>query len=233
MAKTKPCAFCGTEVKMGLLSEDWVDFDGIIPCCKECREKYKDSLEYHQDRFKAKLINYKRATKTKPSNHDLANMFLSYLEEEKIYAQKSKNIKLNRTDGCFCYSKNGAFAVREYAQGWLNSDITSGDMLKTLLQSEEWNSYPFTKDDITKIEFARVGSGSSTGSFKTVYSYEIRLNDQSVITYKPCITRTASLGTGIFGFLRKKSADRDTEQLLLNFRQFIGSDLPVVKVKKF
>ena len=35
-----------------------------------------------------------------------------------------------------------------------------------------------TKDDITKIEYAKIGSGSFNGLFQQIFSFAIRLNDK-------------------------------------------------------
>ena len=85
--------------------------------------------------------------------------------------------------------------------------------------------------DKSKIEYAKNHIGSFDGLFHKIYSFAIRLNDESVMTYKPCVTRTSAPGTG-FGFGYQKSAEKKLIKQLEEFKQAIGSDLPIVKVKK-
>ena len=61
--------------------------------------------------------------------------------------------------------------------------------------------------------------------------FAIRLNDETVMTYKPCIARTADSGAG-FGFGYQKSAEKKLVYQLEEFKRLIGSDLPIVKINK-
>ena len=241
MAKTKECAFCGKELSAGFFTGNSTSLDvGVavfVTCCEDCYEKYRECAKTSRKRFDVKFANYKRAAKKKPSNKEIANMFKTYLEEEQQQLNKAGNEELDMVMGCFCFNKNGFFAVRELEQGFIKSDVNAKDMLKTLDKAYDVDSLPFNKDDITKIEYARVGIGDPmgipVGLFRIAYSYEIRLNDQKVMTYKPCITRMAVIGNGFLTFGCKRSANKQMFKFLNEFKTIIGSDLPIVKVKKF
>ena len=237
MAKTTNCAFCGKELTKGFFKGNDMSLEVgsviYVTCCEDCHDKYQENAKSSRKRFAAKLNNYKRATKKKPSDKEIADMFKTYIEEEQQQLKKSGNEVVDIVIGCFCCNNNGFFAVRELEQGFGNSDVSAKDMLKTLNKADDVQSLPFDKNDITRIEFARVGIGDTLGLFKTVFSYEVRLNDQSIMTYKPCITRTAMIGQHFFPFLHKKSADKHMMEFLNSFKTIIGSDLPIVKVRKF
>ena len=125
---------------------------------------------------------------------------------------------------------DGNFSVREYGKGNENLDITAEDMVKSHLKVET-DCHFFDKNDITKIEYAKNKMGSFDGLFHKIYSFAIRLNDETVMTYKPCVTRTATAGAG-FAFGYQKSAEKKLIKELEEFKQAIGSDLPIVKVNK-
>jgi hypothetical protein len=67
--------------------------------------------------------------------------------------------------------------------------------------------------------------------FSIAYSFNIRLNDERVMTYKPCITRAAFIGHG-FGFGYYRSAEKKLIAELEALKRIIGSDLPITKVFK-
>jgi hypothetical protein len=125
------------------------------------------------------------------------------------------------------------FAVRETRTGFVNSDVSAKDMIKSLEAAGDVDSYLVSRNDIDRIEYRQVGIGEPLGLFNIAYSFEIRLNDEKVITYKPCITRTALLGKGFCGIYNKISARKQMEKLLKEFKEHIGSDLPIVRVRKF
>ena len=87
----------------------------------------------------------------------------------------------------------------------------------------------FTAADITRIEF-RKNFEEHTGVMSSVVSYDIRLNDEKEMTYKPCITRYFVTGKGISP---SHSAEKEMLRMLEGFQKKIGTDIPVVKVKKF
>jgi hypothetical protein len=175
----------------------------------------------------------KKATKRKPTEKEITEMFLQYLEEEKKYSGKTAQIEPDMFKSFYVYDSLAPtyFSTREFGKGFLKSDVAAERMVKSLEKAENTQCCCFDKDDITKIEYAQIGSGNNLGLFKQAYSYAIRLNDESIMTYKPCVTRTAVLGSGfLFGY--KKSAEKKVIEMLNEFKKQIGSDLPIVKVKK-
>lgn len=126
--------------------------------------------------------------------------------------------------------ENKCFAIREFELG---SDVTAGQMVKSLKKSEETGDVWFSKDDVTRLEYRTTFVGESLGLFSSAYSFEIRLNGEKVITYKPCITKAAFIGKGLFPHSQKKKAKEQCRGLLVLLKETIGADLPVVEVKKF
>lgn len=235
MAKIVNCSFCGEEVTKGFFSGDdcslFVGTVKTITCCPKCYKKYKNKVNDNKDRFLIKLENMKKAKKSKLTEKDIAQAFATYIEEKEKQYSKISNAAMEHLDAFFIYDDKGRFSVREYGKGLGNLDITAKDMVKSFTEAAETDCHFFDKNDITKIEYAKNNAGSFDGLFHKVYSFAIRLNDESVMTYKPCVTRTASVGAGfMFGY--QKSAEKKLLEQLELFKEVIGSDLPIVKVKK-
>ena len=235
MAKTVNCAFCGKELTSGFLNGNTtsVDLDAFVSiiCCEECKNKYKPTVKNNKDRFVLKYESLKKTTKKKYSQNEIADMYLTYLNEKEIQENKCGEEIPDMCFNCFVYNSNGYFSVREFGKGFINTDFSAQSMLKSLNKAQDTDCMMFDKNDITKIEYAQLGFGDPLGLFSVAYSYAIRLNDETVMTYKPCITRTASLGNGfIFGYA--KSAEKNLIKQLNEFKKIIGCDLPIVKVKK-
>lgn len=232
MSKDTNCSFCNKEISKGLFSgESKIMMFGAAPslvCCKECFDKYERSGV----RFGTKFETVKRHSKKKYTNKEEAEMYLSYLEEEKIQLEKCGGETTEMFFGFFAYNQNGFFSVREYGQGFLNQDVTPKAMIKSMKKAKkDTECCCFDKNDITKIEYYQDGASQPLSMTKYAFSYAIRLNDETIMTYKPCITRTAVLGRGFFlGY--KKSSERALLKELNEFKRIIGTDLPIVKVKK-
>ena len=235
MAKTTNCSFCGKEITKGIFNGEDCTLDlgtgtKLITCCQECHDKYKSELKANKKRFLTKFDNMKRATRAKYSEKEIAKLFMTYLEEKESQYAKYPDATATHIGSFFMTDDAGNFTVAEYGKGISNIDITAKDMVKSYL-SVETDCHFFDKNDITKIEYAKNHMGSFDGLFHKIYSFAIRLNDESVMTYKPCVTRTSAPGTG-FGFGYQKSAEKKLIKQLEEFKQAIGSDLPIVKVKK-
>lgn len=235
MAKTTTCAFCGKELTTGFFKGD--DFDLYVgydraTCCESCHEQYQGEAKRVEKRLKIKLDNYKAATKTKKlSGEQLAQMLKTYLAEEAEQIARCGKIDTYTDLGYFVIDEQRKyFAIREFELG---SDITAGQMVKSLKKAEETGDVWFSKDDITRMEYRTTFVGESLGLFATAYSFEIRLNDEKVITYKPCITRAAFVGKGLFPHNQKKKAKQQCEGMLVLLKETIGADIPVKEVKKF
>lgn len=234
MAKITNCSFCGKELTKGIFKGDDYYLDlGMYgaTCCEDCYNKRKNISKPDKKRIETKLDNFKRATKNKPSEKDIAIMFDKYFEEKGIQEEKCGAEVPDVAFGCFCCNSAGYFSVREYSMTFSNQDVSAKSMIKSLDKAVDTQCICFDKNDITKIEYAKIGSGDPLGLFATAYSFAIRLNDEKIMTYKPCITRTAMVGRGLF-FGHQKSAEKRLIDQLNEFKKAIGSDLPIVKVKK-
>lgn len=237
MAKTKFCQFCGKELTAGFFSGTATSVEVApsvyVTCCEDCEKEKKGEAKLNKERFGVKLANYKRSTKRKPSEAEIASMYRQYVtEQEEQIVKHGANIP-NTFTGFFWHNENGVFSVREFQQGFFSSDVSAKEMVKSLKKATATEAFCFTKDDVTKLEFCRVGMGDPLGLFAIAYSYEIRLNDEKVMTYRPCITRTAVLGKGFLGLFCKKSAAKQVYKMLETFQQVTGCTLPIVEVKKF
>ena len=237
MAKVEKCVFCGAEVTTGMFkgtAEYFEIADAMLPCCPDCHKTVSEEIAESQSRISAKIKNFKKSSKVKLSNADIATLIRKYQEEEKQYAEKTEYEEPELFCEFYCFNKNGHFTVREFelygSSG--GGNVTSMSFDKQL--SQLCNSFLFTKDDITKIEYRFTSwHGDSTGLFSEAHSIEIRLNDEKKFTYKPCVTRMAVVGKGLFPNLAKKNAEKQVVEVLKKFKETIGSDLPIVKVKKF
>lgn len=237
MAKTTNCALCGKEMTSGFFTGNAQTLDmGIsscnIVCCEECYEKYKKTAKRIRKRFSTKCEHLRKARKAKLSQKELGQMFFSYLKEEKECLEKCRGEVLDQVMNFFSFNDNGFFSVKEFGTGFSNQDISAGDMLKSIEKSQrDTDCLCFDKNDITKIEYAKIGIGDFNGLFQKIYSFAIRLNDEKVMTYKPTVTRALSYGSGfLFGY--ERSAEKRLRKTLNEFKKQIGSELPIVKVRK-
>lgn len=236
MAKTVHCVFCGKEMTTGFFNGTAEELEiaelAYVPCCSVCKDTLAETAKEELERFGTKLNNYRRSTGKKPKGAELGQLYCTYLQERTHFG----SIPCGDVAGFnrfYWVTEDGFFAVRETKTGFVNSDVDAKDMIKSLEAAGDVNSYLFSRDDITCIEYRQVGIGEPLGLFNIAYSFEIRLNDEKVMTYKPCITRTALLGKGFCGIYNKISARKQMEKLLGEFKAHIGSDLPIVRVRKF
>lgn len=235
MAKMINCPFCGKEIKKGLFSAEQAILSlgkGFsVDCCNECYEKYKDFEKADKGRFGIKLNNMKKVTKIKLKNDEIAKLYAQYMNDYEQRVIRGAFKTPHSRYACFCLAEDGYFSMRETSLAFEDEDITPKEMIKSLKKAENTDCLYFTKDDITKIEYAKVGIGSFLGLTHKAYSFNIRINDEKIVTYKPCISRTAMLGRGfMFGY--QKSAEKELMKHINKFKQHVGCDLPVVKVKK-
>ena len=235
MARTTNCLFCGKEVKKGLFSSEhqWMEFGtgDLYDCCEECYEKYGKDPKKDRKRFAMKLDTIQRTKKIKFSDAEVIQMYLTYRREREEQLAKIPVVGKATTVAFFTITEEGLFSVRESGKGLLNRDVDADDMEKTLCKAGKTDCHYFDKNDVTKIEYAFSGSGSYVGLFRKAYSFVIRLNDETVMTYKPCLTKTAVL-TKFMLFGYKKEAERQLMIQLLAFTMAIGTDLTPVRVKK-
>ena len=233
MAKTTHCSICGKEITTGFFSgEDYTLTVGNenITCCHDCYEQYQPEAKRIRKRFEVKLNNYKKATKQKLTEAKVLQMFLTYLAEEKEQISRCGSIDKSISGVYFKWDEKEYFAIREYDLG---TEYSAKQMVKNSKKAEDVGDVWFSKDDITKLEYRTTLVGDSLGLFSTAFSFEIRLNDDKVLTYKPCISKMFFIGTGLFPHNQRKKAREQCRIYLEALKRAIGSDLPVVEVKKF
>lgn len=203
MAKLIQCPFCGKEINASIRSD-------------ESEQLYVGDM-------------------VKLTDVDLANMILTYLSEEDEYINKNGHKKLDYFRHFYCFNDEGYFTVREFLNStFIESDISARAMVASKVASEIVDTAPFTKDDITKLEYRFTSKlGDPVGLVSFAFSVEIRLNDEKVLTYKPCITRLAVIGRGITPYFTRRSAEKKVKAALEDFKRATGCTLPIVKVRKF
>jgi hypothetical protein len=236
MAKVTHCNFCNKELTTGFFggtanSIYLTDVDSVV-CCDECREKYKQEAKRVKKRFITKVDNCKASSKKKMDETTLAKAFLRYLAEEKEQIERCGLITDSIPCGFFGYDEQRAyFAVREYRQG---DEVFTKKKIKNINAASEIGEVWFCKDDVTRLEYrVTSGFGESTGLFSSVFEFDVRLNDEKNVTYKPCITKMYFMGKGLFPHSQKKKAKLQCAKELEVLKNLIGSELTVTEVKKF
>ena len=235
MAKTTTCAFCGKEVTTGFFGGNamtlTVGLNDAI-CCEHCYDRYQAEVSRIKDRLKVKLNNYVTATKTrKLDSQFVANAILQYLAEEKEQIARCGTISDYQDMVYFAVNREkGYFAIREFELG--AGDLSAGESLRNIKKAEKVGDVWFSKEDVTRMEYATTFVGNVMNLFSTAYTFEIRLNDEKNITYKPCIARMTFVGKGLFPHNQKKNAVEKCREMLMMLKDAIGSDVPVVYVKR-
>lgn len=234
MAIETNCIFCGKEIVKGFFKGESkrITF-GAAPaliCCEDCFSKYDRGIE--NCRFGTKYETLVKHSKKKYTEKEEAELYLRYIEEERQQLEKCGGEVPEIFLGFAGYNTKGYFTVREFGQGFLNQDVGAKAMVKSLKKAKQdtWCCC-FDKNDITKLEYYQDGGSEVLNLTSQAFSFGIRLNDESVMTYKPCITRMAVIGKGLF-FGYKKSAEKEIIKQLQFFKEQIGSDLPIIKGKK-
>lgn len=235
MAKTKVCPFCGKEYQdkfFGSSEAGTLQFgDGLtylsLSCCSECSNKYENEAKQEGQRFSVKVANLKAATKKKYKDVDIAKMFCTYLAEKATYPTYTGEEALPIS---FCYiTPDGHFSMTEFHTA--NSEYSVKQYEKSMNKIFSYDKYHmFSARDVSKLEFCQVGMKDVTGLFSAVLTYDVRLNDEKVMTYKPCIARFFVRGKGI---RQTHSAEKEMRRLLEVFKTKVGVNLPITKVKKF
>ena len=233
MAKQTHCAFCGKELTTGFFSGDATSIligTHTVICCEHCLEQYSQKIQTHKNRLKIKLNNYQRATKTRKLDSDfIGTAIMRYLAEEEEQIARCGKISQYTDLGYFAVEESkGFFAVREFELG----GETTGEMIRNMKKAEDVGDVWFSKDDITCMEYATTTFGHSLSLFSSAFTFEIRLNNEKDITYKPCITRATFKGTGLFPHNHRKDAQRQCAAMLILLKDAIGADVPVVSVKR-
>jgi hypothetical protein len=233
MAKTKACGFCGKEITTGFFkgTEQLLDIGNYscISCCEDCYNKHEKEAERIKERLGVKLDNFAISSDKILSDEDKVKIFFRYLEEEKEYSART----------CVNPKPLNFFMVDESCQftasdSKLNLLATKKQLEKDIGAMIEHPDAWFNKGDITRLEYRYAGSyGVSDGLFDDVYAFEVRLNDEKEVSFKPSILRMAFPANGFTGGIRKKKAKEMCVSKLEELKRFIESDLPIVEVKKF
>ena len=235
MAKTKVCPFCGKELSGKLFATDSLDLElgktfsserDHIVCCEECHSKYEASAKSEGERFAVKMANIQKSTHKKLGNDQKAKLFLKYLEE------KDQRTPYTGEPGLpisFCsITPDGHFSVMEFNID--ERDFSTRDYQKTLDRIYKYdNKHVFSAGDVSMLQY-RVSNRFISTVFTSFYTYDIRLNDEKAITYKPCIARFIVKGTGLFP---THSANKKMLAFLKVFQEKVGVNIPITKVKKF
>lgn len=236
MAKIRHCVFCGKEITTGFFrgtaNDLYLSEYQSVRCCDDCYEKYASKVEKIKDRFGVKVENYNISSKKDIDEITLAGAFIRYLAEEKDQYERCGEIEDYVFLGPFAYNKeNGYFYIREFKQGdSFSVQKKINNLTESMITGDVW----FSKDDISRIEFRITDTfGESAGAFSTIYEFDVRFNDEKNITYKPCITKMYFEGKGFLPSAHKKEAKLECIRQLELFKSIIGSNLPIIEVKKF
>lgn len=232
MAKTVTCAFCGAPLTKGLIrgtARGLSIADGIVVhCCESCLESEKALAKLLRPRFTAKLENCKWENGVKFTEAQIMQMYRNYAKECASYLEEGL-VPSERAE-FYSFDKNGRFGWMERKVGRSADDASHEGSLYTHKQ-EGCDTFGFTKDDISCIEF-RLNRGERSGLFKRNYSVEICLNHEDSVSFRPCYGITVVQGSGVmFGY--RHSARKRADELLRQFKNHIGSELPVREVRNF
>ena len=237
MAKTKICPICGKEYESGFFksASGGLAFGKIgmneslhaFNCCASCSETYRDISNEEGERFAAKVTNLMRARKIRRlTEQQIATLFLKYVKQQREPA--AFDINDFRALNVAHVLSDGRFFIAEADTS--STEFTARSYRKAVKKMHAFNPrHIFSRDDISMLQYRRKDS-NIVGLFTTIYTYEIRLNDEKNMTFKPCIAKIFVVGRGLFV---GRNASRKMRRYMEEFRAAIGSDLEITKVKKF
>ncbi len=238
MAKTFTCPLCGKEIKCGFFSTERAyltvtDNYDQITCCEECGEKYKAEAKEEKYRFSAKVENARAKTHVKMKDAELGKAFAAYLAEKEQQKAKAEGLTELYSIGCFRVDDKGNFATIERSRALGHRDLNTEDTLLTIEAGSISDSYMFNKNDITKLEYRRCSAPASAGFLTDVYSasFDVFLNDESVITYKPCVARVGVVVEANM-FTAGSKLEKKLLAILDEFKDAIGTELPIKKASR-
>lgn len=239
MAKTTVCPICGKEFKITLFGIGGTngvltmknDFSSTkkyaIDVCEDCADYYQPILNLYGDRFVTKLNNMRKATHRKYSQAQIADMMVKYLKEADAHPIYDGEDMIPGFPACFDFSGN--FCGTEYDRTSINSSAKHN--IKNIDKSITMDPrYVFTADDISRIEFRKAECVNFTAS-SVLYRYEIRVNDEKEMTFKPCILACyVPVNFFLFSGMRSKKKIRG---MLERFCEQIHCNHKIVAVSKF
>ena len=238
MAKRKICPICGKEYTdsfFGKSEGGTLSIEGglmeapshYISCCAECAARYKMDTLVHGPRFCQKVANLKKARRCRIDDRMLIRLFDAYVAEAKAHPIYDGP----EPDGCgsFCFiTPDGRFSLCETLKG--ATELTDQQLVQNVSITSRFSHVEcFTKDDVTKLEYRKVTSRLLT-PFAAVVTYDIRLNDEREMTFRPCIVRVYIHSYGLFaGVACKRKMRRQMEV----FRERTGITIPPRTVDRF
>ena len=256
MKKTTTCAFCGKELKTGILGQG-VPAKNLplevsdLKCCPHCYQKYIDFVQQDSNRFSKKLENifyheemiYDLERLLTPE--EIAAYFVTYYEESKAY-------DLNRRfSGFFSQEceETGPISFTllaeetEYLDTMTPIELTSycTDIIRNenvfalncAARGEVYTGnapWPFRAEDISCLEYTF--SDEEISEDAAFVKIMVKFNDSRQMTYKPCVLQ------GILLYpieLQDLPAliERRVAQEMENLRQQLGIDtFPLLRRKK-
>ena len=236
MAKIVNCPICGKEMKKGFFGGEDMALDigeKVIGCCEDCYQVYRVDEKYHAKRFAVKIRNYKKARKLrKLTEQQLTKLYILYRQEGSTYDRPSEQqVECQVLGGGIKFTADGRFSAMECANDFMGTDVDAWGMVRSAEKAIKDKQLWFTAGDITRLEYFPNRSGSFNGLFQKVYSYTVRFNDESQITYRPAVTHVVTSSKSfLFGF-RKKAEKKLLENLKV-FRSAMGVNVPIVRVQK-
>lgn len=234
MAKMVKCKFCGKEMKDSFFSAE-VSYlnmgeDVSVPCCEDCFRQYELGSKDEENRFKAKVANYKKSNgKRKLTDAEQEALYITYYNEMKTYKAKNANVTLNEL-GYFKTNEDGFFSVAEFALG----SVTSSKEIANAIDKVTDDAVgAFDKTDISCLKYRLTDKlGTDTGkAMTTAYVFEVLLNDPRVMTYKPCVTYVVGTGTAFLPHKRKEQAEESVLSVLNALKKATGTPMQIVKNK--
>lgn len=234
MAKIKTCVFCNKQMEGGFFTNDAQSLtlgNVEVTCCPDCHQRYHKDAKNARKRMSVKMENYRKSTRQKPDEQMAADFFLAYVRQEQERLERFGPVGKYETAGYFAYEPiQKLFAVHEFPLG---GESTLSQTKKDFKKLDDVGKVWYSKEDVTKLEFRKAFGSNHTGFFSTACAFEVRFNDEKVLSEKPCIARMPFVGAGLFPHTQKKKAKLQCIAMLKILREAIGSDLEVREVKKF
>lgn len=250
--KTTTCAFCGQELKNGVLGIGGNKRElylGIttLDCCPHCYEKYEHFVYRDKFSFSAKMknafYNPEKSTNVEKllSREEIVSSFLRYYEEAQSYPWDQAfhaffpvpdfNSKLS-----FLLSPKEAsfFSPIDTIDLELQLEQNQQNHLMSQMLCEEYNAslcWPFDAGDISCLEYAY--TEQKTDEDFLMIRLEVKLNDPRQVTYRPCFIKGAVLYPKA---LKHQDAyiDQQIAIFMLRLREFLEvENMPIIKRECF
>ena len=232
--KMNNCSFCGKEITTGFLKGNEQILspasDILISCCPDCYRQRKAQAEEVYDQLTAKVKSYmcKKNIVVVPKEQQRP-IYEQYCQERAALQAGRGQIRTDVKGHFFRCNADGYFRWYEAAIG--NDFNTRKSKVKTMKNTLDVNNDVYNKDDVGFIRY-RVCSFDTLGLFSLCCTVEVCVNDIDTVSAKPQTTKFILTSKGLLWSLKKKCR-REAREILEDFRDVIGSNLPVEEVKKF